>query len=93
MTFENVVEALVMAKRVVVAYASDDEPISKLPFTERKVKCFWSVPPFMSVRVNWPRKVAEADEVATWRDQNGVVVPMPTLYAKVDACVVEVATM
>ena len=41
-----------MERSVVVAYASDEVPISNDPFTERKVQCFWSVPAFMSVRVS-----------------------------------------
>ena len=89
----NVVEALVMEKSVEVAKASEEEPSSKLPFTERKVQCLASVPAFMSVRVSWPRNVRFALVVAICRSQNGVVVPIPTLYAKVDACVVDVATM
>jgi hypothetical protein len=49
--FEIVVDALVMEKRVEVAYASEEEPISKFPATDLKVQCFWLVPPFVSVRV------------------------------------------
>ena len=49
---ENVVEALVIEKSVEVAKASEEEPISKLPFTERKVQCLALVPPFISVNIN-----------------------------------------
>jgi len=62
---EIVVDAFVMLNNVVVAYASEEEPISREPATERKVQCLRLVPPFMSVKVSWPRKFEEAEVVAT----------------------------
>jgi hypothetical protein len=49
--FAMVVEACVMENKVVVAYASELEPMRSSPATEVNVQCLASVPAFMSVRV------------------------------------------
>lgn len=83
-----------MEKSVVVAYASVEDPISRDPLTERKVKCLASVPPLISVRVSCPRKEEDADDEATWSAQNGVEVPIPTFcapFVKMESPSVDVA--
>src|SRR3989344_4475830 len=75
--FAIVVEELVMEKRgLEVAYASLEDAMMNEPSCEVRTKCFWSVPPCVSERVN------DGALPATCSFQNGVVVPMPRLPAK-----------
>jgi len=79
---EMVVEALVMERSVVVAYASEVEPIENTPEADVRDQCLRLVPAPMSVRTSCGLNVALADVLASWRSQLGVVVPMPTACAK-----------